>query len=99
MAVVTAMRVGKAVWVGIPGEPTSVLGRAIRDHGRRIGFGSVTVVSHANGWAGYLLDRADYVRGGYEGTLSFYGPEAGDRFVIAGMRALDQLARTSPERR
>lgn len=99
VAVVTAMRVGKAVWVGIPGEPTSVLGRAIRDHGRRIGFGSVTVVSHANGWAGYLLDRADYVRGGYEGTLSFYGPEAGDRFVIAGMRALDQLARTSPERR
>lgn len=90
-ALVRAFRIGKVAVVGIPGEPTSHLGRRIRDYGRRFGFDHVLVCSHVGGWLGYLLDPEDYRRGGYEATLSFLGAEQGERVVAAGCRALDGL--------
>jgi neutral ceramidase len=92
-ATITAFRIGKLAIVGVPGEPTSILGRQIRDAGRRIGFRSVLVCSHVNGWMGYILDPGDYDRGGYEATLSFYGREQGTKVVEAGIAALNKLAR------
>lgn len=92
-AEITAFRIGKLAVVGVPGEPTSHLGRRIRDAGRNLGFDWVLVCSHVNGWMGYILDPADYGRGGYEATLAFHGPEAGERVVEAGIRALRELAR------
>lgn len=94
---VTALRIGKLAVVGIPGEPSSHLGRRIRDAGRRLGFRSCLVVSHVNGWMGYILDATDYRQGGYEATLSFNGEAQGDRVVEAAIGALKQLAKpTSP---
>jgi len=90
---ITAFRIGKLAVVGVPGEPTSHLGRRIRDAGRNLGFEWVLVCSHVNGWMGYILDPADYGRGGYEATLAFHGEEAGERVVDAGIRALKELAR------
>lgn len=92
-AEITAFRIGKLAVVGVPGEPTSHLGRRIRDAGRNLGFDWVLVCSHVNGWMGYILDPADYNRGGYEATLAFHGPQAGERVVDAGIRALKELAR------
>ena len=89
-AEITAFRIGK---LAVPGEPTSHLGRRIRDAGRNLGFDWVLVCSHVNGWMGYILDPADYNRGGYEATLAFHGPQAGERVVDAGIRALKELAR------
>lgn len=86
-----ALRLGSLAIVGIPGEPTSHLGRKIRDYGRTRGFADVLVVSHVNGWIGYILDAIDYSHGGYEATLSFYGPDNGDSVVKAGKAALDGL--------
>jgi len=91
-ASIAAFRIGKLAVVGVPGEPTSILGKQIRDAGRRIGFESVLVCSHVNGWMGYILDPEDYDRGGYEGTLSFYGREEGTKVVDAGIKALKELA-------
>lgn len=92
-AQITAVRLGKLAIVGVPGEPTSILGREIRDAGRRMGFSSVLVCSHVNGWMGYILDPEDFDRGGYEATLSFYGREEGAKVVEAGIEALKELAR------
>lgn len=92
-AKVTAFRLGKLAVVGVPGEPTSILGRQIRDKGRRLGFDSVLVCSHVNGWMGYILAPDDYDRGGYEATLSFYGREEGAKVVKAAIEGLRQLAR------
>lgn len=92
-AEITAFRIGKLAVVGVPGEPTSHLGRQIRDAGRNLGFEWVLVCSHVNGWMGYILDRMDYWRGGYEATLAFHGEFAGDRVVEASVRALKALAR------
>lgn len=90
---IVAFRIGKTAIVGVPGEPTSHLGRRIRDFGRNLGFERVLVCSHVNGWIGYILDAKDYARGGYEATLSMFGPNHGDDVVRAGQRALLKLVR------
>lgn len=95
-ASVSAFRLGKLAVVGIPGEPTSHIGRRIRDYGRRIGFRHVLVVSHVNGWIGYILDPVDYDRGGYEATLSFHGRETGMRVAEAAEEALEALRGHAP---
>lgn len=89
---VLAVRIGNLALVGIPGEPSSHLGRAIRDYGRTLGFESVLVISHVNGWMGYILGPEDYDRGGYEATLNFYGRNEGMRVVESGQAALRHLA-------
>ncbi|MFY9234309.1 MAG: hypothetical protein WAO58_07600 [Fimbriimonadaceae bacterium] len=88
---ISALRIGSLAVVGIPGEPTSVLGRQIVAEGRRLGFYPVLVVSHVNGWMGYILDPEDYDRGGYEATLSFYGREQGSKVLDAAKLAFGDL--------
>lgn len=90
-ASITALRLGDLAIVGVPGEPTSALGRQIAIAGRRAGFWTVLVLSHCNGWMGYILDPEDYDRGGYEATLSFYGRDEGKMVVGAAERALRRL--------
>lgn len=90
---ITAIRLGKLAIIGVPGEPTSHLGRTIKAYGLEQGFTSVLVISHVNGWMGYILDRADYDQGGYEATLSFYGREEGEKVVLAAEKAIRRLAR------
>lgn len=90
-ASISAFRIGKLAVVGIPGEPTSILGRQIVTYGKKLGFNPVLVVSHVNGWMGYILDPNDYDRGGYEATLSFYGREQGNKVVESAKTALAKL--------
>lgn len=89
---VLAVQIGEALIVGLPAEPTSELGKRVRERAEGLGFGPVLVVSHANGWLGYVLEADDYARGGYEATLSFNGPELADRLVEAVERAVTRLA-------
>lgn len=59
--------------VGVPGEPTEEVALRLRQTALLRGFPRTLVLSHVNGWAGYMLGPEDYDRGGYEATLSFYG--------------------------
>lgn len=88
---ISALRVGSLAIIGVPGEPTSVLGNQIKAAGLRMGFKSVLVCSHVNGWMGYILDPKDYDRGGYEAELSFYGRQEGKKVVDAAVAALRKL--------
>ncbi len=90
-ASITAIRFGRFALIGVPGEPTSHLGRRIREAGLKMGFVSVLVVSHVNGWIGYILDPLDYSHGGYEASLSFNGPQEGEHVVAAAVLALQRL--------
>jgi hypothetical protein len=90
-AEISAWSVGKLAFVGIPGEPTAELGRAIEARGRALGWSRVLVVSHVDGWIGYILAPEDYDRGGYEATLSFYGREESAPIVEAAATALKNL--------
>ncbi|HEY3782899.1 MAG TPA: hypothetical protein VGL56_17580 [Fimbriimonadaceae bacterium] len=90
---ITALRFGSLAVIGVPGEPTSALGHEIKLAGALIGFRSVLVVSHVNGWIGYELDPKDYTRGGYEASLSFNGPKEGVHIVAAAVKALKALSK------
>ena len=95
-AAVTAFTIGNRAFVGVPGEPSSALARRIMNAGAKAGFESTTVVSHVNGWVGYILEADDYDRGGYEATLSFHGRELGDRLAAAAEQALIELRARRP---
>lgn len=88
---IVAVRLGSLAIVGVPGEPTSILGNEIKAAGMKMGFRVVLVCSHVNGWMGYILDPADYDRGGYEAELSFYGREEGRKVVDAAVATLKKL--------
>ena len=91
-AEISAFRIGKVCVVGVPGEPTSALGRRIRDYGKGLGFDFVLTTSHVNGWIGYILEADDYARGGYEASLAFHGPQTAQRVFEASARAIRRLA-------
>lgn len=90
-ASISLVRIGSLAIVGIPGEPTSELGEQIRRYGNQLGFTETLVCSHVNGWTGYNLATADYDRGGYEGTLSFFGRDFGDTLVRSACNGLQIL--------
>jgi hypothetical protein len=87
-----ALRIGKLVLIGVPGEPSGSVGRQIAEAYRRRGL-TALVVSHVNGWAGYILDPAEYRAGGYEADLAFFGPGAGDAVAAAAKSALSKFSR------
>lgn len=90
-AKISALKIGDLVVIGVPGEPTEELERQIVAAAANKKF-QCAVVSHCNGWMGYLLSPTDYDRGGYEATLMLYGRETGLRVVNAANRAIDRLA-------
>lgn len=92
---VVAIRLGSLALVGVPGEPTSLLGRQIQAGSKE----TVLVCSHVDGWMGYILDPRDYDRGGYEATLSFYGRNEGEKVVAAAKKALAEVIRARPRTR
>jgi len=78
---ISSISLGKLCIVGIPGEPSSAIGREIETFGHRSGFSTTLVLSHCNGWIGYILLPDDYNRGGYEALLNFYGQFEGTYVV------------------
>lgn len=91
-ASITGLQIDDFLLVGVPGEPTSELGRSIRQFGHKKGL-KVAVASHVNGWIGYILSAADYARGGYEAQLSMHGPETGNRLVDAARRVISRSSK------
>ncbi len=89
-AVVTGIRYGDLLIIGIPGEPTSEIGAEILTIARKRGFPHTLVVSHVNGWLGYILSPENYDKGGYEATLAFHGRELSGKVVAAATAAIDQ---------
>jgi hypothetical protein len=90
-AMVSIVQAGAVLFVGIPGEPTSEIGRKVQLLASSIGFPHSFVVSHTNGWIGYVLTPGDYDRGGYEATLSFHGRGTSERVLAAVERGLRKL--------
>ena len=84
----TAVNIGDLMIIGVPGELTAGLGQEIK---RKV-LGQtdaiyVTIGGLADEWISYILSKEEYEKGGYEASLSFYGPTLGplvvDRIVDA----------------
>jgi neutral/alkaline ceramidase-like enzyme len=90
-ATLTAIAVGDAAWVTIPGELQSELGLRIkRTAGRRWAHPFVAGVS--NDYLGYFVAPAAWPRPGYVTCANLYGPKAGEQLVDAASRLLLELA-------
>jgi hypothetical protein len=91
-----SIRLGDLVIVGIPGEMASGLGMRIKSETKAItGAQHAVIGGLANEWISYILTADSYIRGsGYEASMSFYGPELGDRVMKAAIAGAAHLKPT-----
>jgi hypothetical protein len=88
-----AVRLGELLIVGIPGEMAAGLGMRIKSEVRAAtGARHAVIGGLANEWISYILTADSYLRGsGYEASMSFYGPELGDRVMKAAVAGAAHL--------
>lgn len=90
--VVSALRIGDWMIGTLPGEPVTLL----RNHLQELspmGPERTIVVGYAQDHGGYLLRPEDWLSGGYEPSISFWGPLEGE-YVAEQTAALMALAVT-----
>jgi neutral ceramidase len=76
-AEITALRLGDLLIVGAPGEMTYQLGSIIKKQLAAEGIPYPVIGVMANEWISYILSAEQYAKGGYETSVSFYGPQLG----------------------
>lgn len=86
------LRLGGVTFVGLPGEPTTGVARRLRQTAAMRGVRDLIVLSHVNGWGGYMLEPEDYDAGGYEATLSFFGRTLAPRLSAALDEGLQKIS-------
>jgi hypothetical protein len=77
------LTINDAILIGVPGEPITYLGLALKAHAQRQGFAHPAIIGLANDHLGYLLTRAEMLKGGYEATTSFFGESFGEELTLA----------------
>ncbi len=85
---ISAIRVGGAAFVTVPGELFSDLGDRIRE---RSPFFPTCIVGYAGGYVGYLPGAAGYDPESYESSATPFAPEAGDLVAEEALRLLNML--------
>ncbi len=90
---ISAVKIGNHILLGVPGEPTNDLEELATKALEKRGYTS-SIISHCNGWIGYILSPRDYDQGGYEATLSLHGRDTGTRLI----EAVERLAKKLPNR-
>ncbi len=91
-AELVSVHVGELLIVGIPGEMAAELGLQIKAEAEQLsGAKHATIGGLADAWLSYILPEAEYTRGGYETSVSFYGPKLGQAVVTGAARGLSKL--------
>jgi neutral ceramidase len=89
---VSALRLGDHMMVTLPGEPTTLIAEHLRTFSP-LGEDNTMVIGYAQNHDGYILDADDWLLGGYEPSITFWGPLQGE-YVAEQAGALMQLAAT-----
>jgi hypothetical protein len=91
-----SLRLGELVIVGIPGEMAAGMGMRIKAEVKAsTGAEHAVIGGLANEWVSYILTAESYLKGsGYEASMSFYGPELGDRIMKGAIAGAAQLRST-----
>ncbi|MBI1733795.1 MAG: neutral/alkaline non-lysosomal ceramidase N-terminal domain-containing protein [Candidatus Rokubacteria bacterium] len=94
-ATLTAVAVGDAAWVTMPGELQAALGERVKRAapGR---WRHPFVAGLSNDYLGYFVGRAEFERVTYVTCASLYGPEAGERLAAAASALLRGLGNLQP---
>lgn len=77
---VSAVQVEDALLVMLPGEPMTAIAERVREAAPE-GIGTVLVVGYAGDHSGYLLEEADFLRGGYEPSVTPWGWKFADHLT------------------
>lgn len=75
----------------IPGEAIQELGFNVRDDIAALGFNQSIILGYAQAHMGYFTTAREYVLGGYESELSFWGVHTGDKIRAGCDTVLNQL--------
>ena len=86
----SAAAIGDVALVGLPGEPFTGIGRALKDCP---GWALVLPCCITNGYEGYFPMREAYDEGGYEARSSVYAAGVAERLVAEGAALLNDLRR------
>lgn len=87
-----SLRLGDLVIVGIPGEMAARLGLEIKLQTEQITSAKHAVIGGlADAWLSYILPAEEYPKGGYETSVSFYGPTLGETIVAGALAGVKQL--------
>ncbi|HZT42530.1 MAG TPA: neutral/alkaline non-lysosomal ceramidase N-terminal domain-containing protein [Chthonomonadaceae bacterium] len=87
-----AVRLGDLMIVSVPGELAAELGLAVKAQVQKAtGVRHVVIGGLADEWIGYVLSAEEYKKGGYEASMSFYGPTLGEILTQGIERGADQL--------
>lgn len=79
-----AVRIGDLIISGIPGELVAELGVKVKQSLKNDEIKHVAIGGLASEWISYILTKEEYVNGGgYESSVSFYGPDLGDIITSA----------------
>jgi hypothetical protein len=82
-APVSALKLADMLFVFLPGEPLTAIGDRIREQGGP----NTMVVGYSMAHHGYILEEPDYMRGGYEPTVSPWGWRFGD-YLVHNVRSM-----------
>lgn len=98
----TLVQVEDVAFVTLPGEPTTEIGRKAAAALAPLGTKTNLVLGYAQDHYGYLLEQDDFLRGGYEPTVSPWGWRFGGFLVdevgrLVAERAASQEKPTDPE--
>ena len=72
-----ALQLGELLIIGAPGEMIAELGNEIKSELKNSGAKYPVIGGLANEWISYILTEDEYHQGGYETSVSFYGPSLG----------------------
>lgn len=84
----TAISVGPAVLVGIPGEPFTGIGRGIKENS---GFDITLPCCCANGYEGYYPMQDAYDEGGYEARSSNFAAGVAEKIIADSLKLVSEL--------
>lgn len=82
---VQLMRIGNLALIGIPAEPTTMVGRRLREAvGNELatsGVDTLVVAGLANNYSGYLTTKEEYAQQHYEGASTEFGPYQANAYL------------------
>ena len=84
----SAISIGEVALLGIPGEPFSGIGRALKESE---GFGIVIPTCCTNGYQGYFPMKEAYDEGGYESRSSNFRAGVAEQMIEEGKALLSEV--------
>ncbi len=90
---ITTARLGDLAILTLPGEPVNAVGRALEKDAlaENLGFKHAMVLGYSQDHDGYILFDQDWLSGGYEPTISFWGWKYGTYIVDQSADLLKEM--------